>query len=444
MLTRVEPRLPRGMRDLLPPDMLRRRFVVDLVERVFEEFGFEPLQTPALELEETLLGKYGPEAEKLIFFAQHPQGRERLALRYDLSVPLARVVAMHQDLPRPFKRYQIAPVWRAERPQRGRYREFVQCDADIVGTESMMADAEIVNVIHEVLTRLGFEGFVIKMNNRKILNAIGQYAGVPAELLGGLYRSIDKLASIGPDGVKEELGRNQIPAPAIDRMLPILEIRGASTDVLTRLRPLLASYAEGIAGIDELQEILTYLDAVSVPRERCQVEFSMVRGLEYYTGAIFETVVEEPKIGSLTGGGRYDNLIGLFSGRTQPATGTTIGIERIIDVMEELNMFPPAIGTTVVQVLMTVFDEGHVAPSLRMARELRRAGLHTEVFFERKSLSNQIRYALKKEIPVLAVLGPEESRAGQVTVRNLRLKQEKAVPQTEAAEVIKQWLATQA
>src|SRR5437660_11232412 len=221
---KIEPRVPRGMRDILPERMIRRQYVIDVIREVFEEFGFEPLQTPAIELSETLMGKYGPDAERLIYSANYPNGKDPLSLRYDLSVPLCRVVAMYPELPKPFKRYQIAPVWRAERPQKGRYREFYQCDVDTVGSASMLADAENVNVIYEVLRRLGFKKFVVNINDRRILTGIGQCSGVPEELLGGLYRSIDKLEKIGLDGVREELRRNEIPDDVIERMLDMLQI----------------------------------------------------------------------------------------------------------------------------------------------------------------------------------------------------------------------------
>src|SRR2546421_10058394 len=357
MAKKVVASVPRGMRDILPEQMIRRQYVLDVVRGVFEEFGFEPLSTPAVELADTLMGKYGPDAERLIYNATYGDGKDRLALRYDLSVPLCRVVGMYPDLPKPFKRYQIAPVWRAERPQKGRYREFYQCDADTVGSASMLADAEILNVIYEVLRRLGFKRFVININDRKILTGIGQFSGVPDELLGGLYRSIDKLEKIGLAGVREELRRNEIPDDVIEKLLDLLQIEGENEVVLASLRERLGSYPVALEGIAELEEIIGYLKALDIPEEYYQVKFAMVRGLEYYTGPIYETTIEEPRMPSITGGGRYDELVGMFSQRSYPATGTSIGIERIIDAMEELNMFPPNVGKTVAQVLVTVFDK---------------------------------------------------------------------------------------
>ncbi len=437
MQRRIEPRLPRGMRDLLPEEMLRRRHVMDRVREVFEAFGFGPLETPALEREETLLGKYGPEAEKLMYSARHAKGKDRLALRYDLSVPLARVVAAHQDLPKPFKRYQIAPVWRAERPQKGRYREFYQCDVDTVGAPGMLADAEILQIVYEVLSRLGFSEFTIRLNNRKVLNGIGQIAGVPAEALPGLYRSIDKLDRIGLDGVQQELESHHIPADAIGRLMALLQVGGESHHVLAALRDHLGRSAEAGEGIGELEEILSLLEAMAVPPERVRVDFAMVRGLEYYTGPIYETVVERPRIGSLTGGGRYDRLIGLFAGRDLPATGTSLGIERIIDVMEEQSMFPPGVRRTVTQALVTVFDAALLPASLALAGRLRGAGVNTEVYLERRPLSDQVRYADRSGIPVALFLGPEEERAGLVKLRLLGTGEERAVPAEQAAATVR-------
>ena len=233
---RITPRVPRGMRDILPEQMIKRQYVIDVIRGVFEEFGFEPLQTSAIELSETLMGKYGPEAEKLIYQANHPGGKESLSLRYDLSVPLCRVVAMRPELVKPFKRYQIAPVWRGERPQRGRYREFYQCDADTVGSASMLADAETLNVIYEILTRLGFRRFVMNINDRKIITGIGLFSGVPEDRLAALYRAIDKLDKIGLDGVREELRSHQIADDVVERLLTLLQIEGENEAVLGALR----------------------------------------------------------------------------------------------------------------------------------------------------------------------------------------------------------------
>ena len=440
MATFIRPRVPRGMRDILPEQMIRRQYVIDVIRDVFEEFGFEPLQTPALELSEVLTGKYGPDAEKLIYQAGHVGGKEDISLRYDLSVPLCRVVAMHPQLPKPFKRYQIDPVWRAERPQKGRYRQFFQCDADTVGTESMLADAENVNLIYQVLTRLGFEQFEVNINNRKLITGIGQFAGVPDEQLGGLYRSIDKLDKIGIAGVRDELAENQIPEPVIEKLLALLQIEGDTATVLNALNQQLGDSEIAREGIAELEELNSYLVTLGVPDKFYRVNVSMVRGLEYYTGPIYETVVEEPKIGSITGGGRYDELIGSFSKQGYPATGTSFGIERIIDVMEEFDMFPAAVGKTVTQVLVTVFDAELAQESLKLATLLRQDGIKTEVYGRPTRLSAQIKYADTKGIPYAVILGSDELEAGKVAIRNLASREQQIVPREEFVEHIREWI----
>jgi histidyl-tRNA synthetase len=438
----MEPRLPRGMRDILPEQMMLRRYVIRAFEEIFEAYGFEPLQTPALELRETLMGKYGPDAEKLIYDARHREGKEELSLRYDLSVPLARVVAMYPNLPRPFKRYQIAPVWRAERPQKGRYREFYQCDADIVGTSSMAADAEIISLIHEAFTRLGFRNFVILLNDRKLLTGLGRYSGVPEPLLGSLYRAIDKFDRLGLEGVQEEMRRYGIPEEAIARMLELLRIEGDHAEILGELsrRMQAAEIPEGLEGIRELEALLRFVEAMGVPSERYRISFTMVRGLEYYTGPIFETVVTEPKIGSITGGGRYDGLVGLFARQSVPMTGTSFGIERIIDVIQELGMAPPDLPRTPVQVLVTVFDEPRMGASIALAQAFRRAGLKVMLYFEPRRLEAQLRYAHQKGIPFVAILGPDEEARGVVTVRDMGSGEQRTLPPEEAARWIRQSL----
>jgi len=434
MPPKIQPRVPRGMRDVLPQKMLQRQFVIAAVEKIFQRFGFEPLQTPVLELSETLMGKYGEDAEKLIYDAKHREGKEYLSLRYDLTVPLTRVVAMYPELVKPFKRYQIAPVWRAERPQKGRYREFYQCDADIVGSKSMLADAEIVTMIYAVLNELGFKSFVTKINNRKILVGIGQFAGVPNELLGGLYRAIDKLDKIGNDGVRDELGKNQIPGDVIDRIMNLIAIpSGAFGD----LRELLGNIPIAMQGLDELEQLATYLGDADIARENYQFDFAMVRGLAYYTGPIYETVVVEPKIGSLTGGGRYDELIGLFGNQSVPVTGTSFGIERIIDVMDELAMYPASIGKTVTQILVTVFNRDLVGASVRVANELRANGINTELGLEFDGLGKQLKYAAAKSIPFAIIIGPDENIAQRATLRDLASGEQTVLAQNELAEALK-------
>jgi len=442
MANKITARVPRGMRDLLPEQMLVRRYVFDVITDVFESYGFQPLQTPVLELAETLMGKYGPDAQKLIYEAGHAGGKEQLALRYDLTVPLARLVGMYGDLPLPFKRYQIAPVWRAERPSKGRYREFYQCDADTVGVASVLADAEIVSMMVEIYDRLGFTNYRTILNNRKILTGLGQYAGVPDELLGGLYRSIDKLERIGFDGVREELIANEIPGEVADRLLGLLEASGGDNlGALAAIKGELGEFEIAVEGATELEEMLAYLEVMGVSTGVIAVDFSMVRGLGYYTGPIFETVVEEPRIGSITGGGRYDELLGMFSKQSLPMTGTSLGIERIVDVMTELEMLPPSVGKTVTQVLVTVFEEGTRDVSLGVAAELRQAGLNTEVYFQGKDkLGKQLSYANRRDIGYAVILGPDEIAQGQATVKNMGTEEQVTLAREALADQIYQWM----
>jgi histidyl-tRNA synthetase len=443
-MPKIDARLPKGMRDFLPEEVIKRQYVFDVITDVFQTFGFEPIQTPVLEMRETLMGKYGEEAEKLIFLAQHPYGKEELALRYDLTVPLTRYVAMHEnDLVLPFRRYHIAPVWRAERPQKGRYREFYQCDVDIAGIESVAADAEIVALVTTALRRLGFADFTVKINNRKILKGIGVYAGVPGAQLGDLYRSIDKLDKIGLGGVTQELRESGIADGVIDRMMKLFELRRGTIESLGSVREELDGIADVQQGISELEEMVTYMDAMGVPHENVEIDFAMVRGLSYYTGPIYETIITKPdNLGSVTGGGRYDELIGLFRRESLPLTGTSLGLERIIDLMDLLDLYPPAVARTVVHVLVTVFGAETLADSLRLAKELRLAGVHTEAIMQtNRSIGKQIQYADRKGAQIVAFLGEDEIQKGVVKFKRLRDGQEVIAPRANAAQTVRGLLA---
>ena len=432
MAAREAPQVLRGMRDYLPTRMILRQYVVDVLRDVFERFGFEPLETPAIEYAETLEGKFGEEADKLIYRFEDRGGR-RVGLRYDLTVPLARVVAMYPDLVKPFKRYQIAPVWRAEKPQRGRYREFYQCDVDIVGSASTLADAEVVLVADFALGQLGFSRFRIKLNNRKLLAALAQYAGVPGEHIGDIYRAIDKLEKVGQEAVRDELRRYGVPSVAISRLLELVQIQGEPAAILSQARESLAALPKGLEGIDELEQMVTHLRQMDVAAERLQVDLSMVRGLGYYTGPIFEVVVEEPKIGSICGGGRYDGLVGLLGGQNLPAVGVSFGLERIIDVLEELELATERVAKTKTGVLVTLFGPETRSESLGLVSELRRVGINAEVFLGPERLPNQLRYASRKGIPYVAVLGPDEVARGVVLVKDMATGEQKSYERAAVA-----------
>ncbi len=438
---KIQPRLPKGMRDFLPAEMIKREYVFTIVREVFHLFGFEPLQTPVLELHETLMGKYGEDAQKLIFNAQHPGGKEELSLRYDLTVPLARVVAQYpNDITIPFRRYQLSPVWRAERQQRGRYREFYQCDADIVGVAGMSADAEILSLITTVLTRLGFPQFVVKINNRKLLTAIGIYAGVEGEMLAELYRSIDKFDKVGAEGVREELIKRGLPDEVTERIIRLVTVQLPGLERLDYLDEVLGSVPEAALALRELRDLSDHLTAANVSPAGYEFDFTMVRGLSYYTGPIFETIITEPNLGSVTGGGRYDELIGLFRGESLPTTGTSLGIERIIDVMDLLNLYPAGIGGTVVEAMVTVFGEDTRIAATTLTAELRAAGVRTELYMQDKNVGKQLNYADKKGIPVVVLFGADEIAAGTVKLKRLRDSAEVTVPRAEAVSAIRQLL----
>ena len=435
MSQRIAPRTPRGFRDFLPETMLRRAYVIDAIAGVFERFGFEPLDTPILELRETLYGKYGEDAEQLIFDAQHGRSsRDPLAMRYDLTVPLARVVAQYESqLTFPFKRYHIAPVFRGERPQRGRYREFYQCDADIVGVGDMGADAEIVAMMQRALSQLGFPQFSIKINHRKLLTAIGAFSGLPDAQLPDLYRSVDKFDKIGAEGVRDELIQRGIDREAVARMMDLLGARQPGTGSLDLIAEAIGADNEGLR---ELRELVDYLRMYETPSEHYDFDFTMARGLGYYTGPIFETVISQPNLGSVTGGGRYDGLIGMFRKRSLPTTGTSFGIERIIDLMAELNLYPPQLGGTLVQALVTTFSDDTRSASIKIANLLRAAGIKTELHFGARKLGRQLSHADRKGIPIAAIAGPDEIANGTVKLRRLRDGRERQVSLGEAASAL--------
>jgi histidyl-tRNA synthetase len=451
----IKPQLPHGMRDFLPADVLRRQYVIDTISAVFQRYGYEPLQTPVMELRSTLMGKYGEDAEKLIFHAKHSQGSEELALRYDLTVPLVRAFAQNESqIPLPFKRYQIAPVWRAEHKQRGRFREFYQCDADTVGIEGMDADAEAVSVAVTAIRALGFKDFAVKLNNRKLLRGIGEYAGLTGDDLANLYRSIDKLDKIGVNGVRDEMVKGGIDAAVIDKIMDLIVSARKENNLsyaaahasIGALREILDSNEAAMEGLSELEQLVRYLQALDVPEQNVDLDFSMVRGLSYYTGPIFEAVLlsddPEERVGSIAGGGRYDDLIGLFRKQTLPTVGISLGIERLITIMDKRNMYPATLNKTVVQALVSVFSPETRAESMKLAAELRAAEIRTELFMQdNKSLGKQFGYADTKGIPVVAVLGPDEIAQGKVKFKRLADQQEVTVSRADALATLRELLS---
>jgi histidyl-tRNA synthetase len=420
----------RGMRDFLPEDVRRRDYVIGVVADVYRRYGFEPLETPALENIETLTGKYGEEGNRLIFKVlrrgeHESSGETDLALRYDLTVPLARVVAEHRGkLPRFFKRYQIQPVWRADRPARGRFREFYQCDVDSIGSTSPVVEAEIIGAVSEVLLRLGFENFEVQLNHRELLTALLNAAGIEAGSHGQALVAIDKLDKIGKDGVRKEFIERGIPEAAGDAVLGAFE----DLDAFNRL---VGQTAAGSAARENIAAI-SGLSAATAAKSRVRFTPRLARGLSYYTGAIMEVTVPD-LAGSLGGGGRYDGLIGMFSGEHIPACGFSLGLERILVVMGERNMFPARVQQASADILVTIFDAASIAESLKLASELRSAGIRVDVYPEARKLGNQMKYAADKGVRFAAVLGSDEIAGGRVTLKDLSTGEQQPVERGDVA-----------
>ena len=435
----------RGMRDFLPADVRKREYVIGVIKQVYESYGFEPLETPSVENIETLMGKYGEEGNQLIFrILKRGEKLEAgaaakeladLALRYDLTVPLARVIANRRnDIPKFFKRYQIQPVWRADRPARGRFREFYQCDVDAIGSGSPVVEAEQISAVSEILKRLGFDDFTIRLNHREVLRDILDTAGVPPDKHTDALVAVDKLDKIGAEGVRKELESRGIADSASEMLLGLFEqtrlIIEEGKDVN---RTIIANLINIVSSevLTELGHILKYAGPAPIV-----VDPSLARGLSYYTGAIMEINVPD-LAGSLGGGGRYDGLIGMFGKEQIPACGFSLGLERILVVMEERGMFPPEIAAAVpADVMVTIWDDRSVGESLKLANELRAAGLRTLVYPEPDKLGKQIKYADALNIPHVCVIGETEVADGTVTVKNMRTGEQTAPPRGSVAGTI--------
>ncbi len=429
----VQTRPARGMRDLLPEDVRRRDYVIGVVADVYRRYGFEPLETPALENIETLTGKYGEEGNKLIFKVlrrgeHEASGETDLALRYDLTVPLARVVAEHRGkLPKFFKRYQIQPVWRADRPARGRFREFYQCDVDSIGSRSPVVEVEMIAAVSDVLATLGFTDFVVQVNHRALLTAMLNQAGVDQALHTQALVAIDKLDKIGRDGVRADLVSRGIVERSADACLTAFEDSSA-------LNALVSADPVGAEASSNIAEIMRLAEATPA-RGHLQFTPRLARGLSYYTGAIMEVSVPD-LAGSLGGGGRYDGLIGMFSGEDIPACGFSLGLERILVVMAERNMFPAGVQKPSADVIVTLFEGQPIEDGLRLAAELRQAGLRVEVYPEPDKLGKQLKYAGGKGIPFAAIMGGDEIASGQVTIKNLSTGEQQSVARADVAAAL--------
>lgn len=433
-----KPSILKGFRDYLPEQMILRQEIIGRFKQVFELHGFDPLDTPAIEYLEVLTGKAG-ENEKLMYAFEDHGGRS-VGLRYDLTVPLARVVAMHQsEIVLPFKRYHVAPVWRADRPQRGRFREFWQCDADIAGVESMAADAEIISVLVDALGSVGLDNSVVHISHRRLLERIAIAAGVPEYQAATVYRSVDKLDKIGADGVKTEMLEGGISREAADAILETIAISGNSSDILFELSRRLQSDANAEGALAEMTELFQLLSQMGVDSSKAVLDLTLARGLDYYTGPVFEAKVTEPKVGSVAGGGRYEGLIGSFGSRPISATGVSLGLERIIEVVREHQTLP--IPTAVAQVFVPVVDRT-LGIAAELTRDLRAAGIKTDLsLLESKGLGEQLKYAGRRGIALAAIAGPDEAARSVVAIKDLASGEQIDIERPELIDRISSMIA---
>ena len=443
-MSNIKPSLAKGTRDFSPQEMVKRNYIFDTIKKVFKKYGYAEIQTPAMENLSTLTGKYGDEGDKLIFKilnsgdylskanATHLSAMNsnalissisEKALRYDLTVPFARYVVMHQnEIALPFKRFQVQPVWRADRPQKGRYREFYQCDVDVVGSESLLNEAEFVLIYQEALSNLGMTDFTIKINNRKILSGIAEIIGKP-ELIVDMTVAIDKLDKIGFEGVTKELIERGFTATDIDKLKPVILLQGTNDEKLSSLKEVLAGSVTGLKGIEEIESVFSYVNALlnnsTLKHPDLELDITLARGLNYYTGCIFEVKTNEAAMGSICGGGRYDDLTGMFGLKGLTGVGISFGADRIYDVLQELNLFPEsaAAGT---QVLISNFDAAAELYALPLLQQLREADIAAELYPSSAKLKKQMSYADAKSIPFVILIGSDEMENGVLTLKNMQ------------------------
>src|SRR3954463_8651410 len=429
----IQPRVLKGFRDYLPQQMLAREQIMDTARRVFRSFGFSPIDTPALESLEILLGKGGVETDKQLYRFQDHGGRD-VGLRFDLTVPLARFAAQHiGELGTPFKRYHIASVWRGENTQRGRFREFMQCDFDTIGTKSVAADAEVILVVRQLLTEIGFTKFTVRVNDRSILNGLLEKAGL-ADRSALVLRALDKLTKIGAEKVSEEM--QSVAGATSDQtrtILQLAQITGSNDEILKQLEKLGAGNELATAGVARLREVIQLATSVSNQQGTVQIDPSIARGLDYYTGTVLETTLDDCKIGSICSGGRYDNLADLYTNQQLPGIGASLGLDRLLDAMEDLGMLAET--STPAQVFIPYFDAAHLSDYIKLAAELRAAGLNVEVFPEPTKLGKQLQYADRKKFRVALIAGEREFAAGECQIKNLATTGSQTVPLTAASVV---------
>ena len=449
-----KPNIPKGTRDFGPVEMAKRNYIFNTIREVYALYGFQQIETPAMETLQTLMGKYGEEGDKLLFkvlnsgdFLSKVPDQELLernanhlaaklcekGLRYDLTVPFARYVVMHrEELQLPFKRYQIQPVWRADRPQKGRYREFYQCDADIVGSDSLLNEVELMQIVDTVFTRFGIR-VQIKINNRKILLGIAEVIGA-ADKIVEITVAIDKLDKIGIDNVNAELREDGLSEEQISKLQPIISLSGTNEEKLQTIAQVLASSETGVKGVEETRYILNHLDAVGLQNE-IQLDLTLARGLNYYTGAIFEVKALDVEMGSITGGGRYDNLTGIFGLPGLSGVGISFGADRIYDVLNTLDLYPKD-SMNATQILFINFGEKETAYCLPIIKKVRVQGISAEIFPDAAKMKKQMAYANAKHIPFVALAGENEINEGKITLKNMETGEQQMVTPEELISLI--------
>ena len=437
-MAKEKPSIPKGTRDFSPEEIAKRNFIFDTIRKIYNLYGFKPIETPAMENLSTLMGKYGEEGDRLIFrilnsgdFLSKANEKDLVtadsqrvsaqicekALRYDLTVPFARYVVQHQnEITFPFRRYQIQPVWRADRPQKGRYREFFQCDADVIGSDSLFNEFELVKIIDQVFGELDIN-ITVKLNNRKILAGIAEYIGFADKIID-ITTAIDKLDKIGLEKVNEELNERGLTPEAVEALQPVLMLKGSVTEKLTSLRNTLKTSPAGLQGIDEIQEVFSLLDN-SPTRCIVELDLTLARGLNYYTGAIIEVKANDVAIGSICGGGRYDDLTGIFGLPGVSGVGISFGADRIYDVMQELNLFPDDV-MTFSKVLLVNFGVEEHKYAQKVLFKLRGAGISSELYPEAAKMKKQMQYADKNQIPFVIIIGKNEMQTGQLALKNMK------------------------
>lgn len=449
-----KPSIPKGTRDFLPEVMMRRNYIFDTIKTVFKRFGFQPIETPSMENLSTLMGKYGEEGDKLLFRILNsgdfmsgveqngePLLSEKISnkicekgLRYDLTVPFARFVVQYRDqITFPFKRYQIQPVWRADRPQKGRYREFYQCDVDIIGSDSILNEAELAQIVDEVFNSFNIN-VLLKINNRKILAGLAEYIGRPDALID-ITTAIDKLDKIGIDAVKDELSQRGLDETAINRLEPVLFMQGDSRQKIDMLKPFMQGIPTGEKGIEEIETLFNYLDVMKLHTDY-ELDLTLARGLNYYTGAIFEVKAKDVNMGSISGGGRYDNLTGIFGLPDVSGVGISFGADRIYDVLNELNLFPERnIENT--EVIFLNFGKNEELYCLPYLQQLRREGVNAEIYPDAAKIQKQMKYANQRNIPIVIMAGEQEMNDHCFTVKCMSEGRQERIKSEDLTEIIK-------